>query len=68
MLYHLAEINRLYKCDFLNGQTNQLQSFLSDANGRTTVADLYYGHLLTTDAKNYGLSTTNDVFSKKLSQ
>lgn len=65
MLYHLAEINRIYSCDFLSTHSLSIQNYLSGDDAGTSVSELYFGHLLNTESKKYGF-TASEAYSKKV--
>jgi hypothetical protein len=55
-LYHLAQINRVYKCDFLKQVTGKLESALNPDTFKTNdPTELYFAHLSLANAKTLGL-------------
>ncbi|CDW80313.1 dolichyl-diphosphooligosaccharide--protein glycosyltransferase subunit 2-like [Stylonychia lemnae] len=65
LLYHLAEINRIYSCDFLSTHSLAIQNYLSGNNAGTSVSELYFGHLLNTDSQKYGF-TASEAYNKNV--
>jgi hypothetical protein len=53
----VAEVSRLYSCDFLNRLPQTLEQHLASELSETP-SDLFYGSLLNTNAKNYGFKAS----------
>lgn len=61
--YHLAEANRIFKCDSLKGVPGQVESiFRKDLSTMAKPANLHYAFVLNANAKDYGLAGTIENF------
>jgi hypothetical protein len=60
VLYHLAEVSRLAKCDFLKTLPSKVESLLENNGNKLTDANtIYFAHLLGENAKAYGVKASS---------